>query len=82
MKRKRANKQKTMCISINVCLYILLTFALEESLPATEASDELKEQQSESKDTNNSAENDENAKDEAPAALIEASSEQPRGLGL
>lgn len=64
----------------NVC--ILLTFVVEETLPATEPSDELKEQQSDSKDTNNSAENDGNAKDEAPAALIEASSEQPRGLGL
>lgn len=63
-------------------LYILVTFAVEESLPATEVTDELKEQQNESKDANNSAENDGNAKDEAPAALVEASFEQPRGLGL
>lgn len=57
---------------------------LAEETPATEndeASDEVKEPQSESKETS-SSENEGNAKDEAPAAVIEASSEQPRGLGL
>lgn len=73
-----------MCLWVyNVCVYSFWLLSVEESFPATESSEEEKEQQqSESKETNNSSENDGNAKDDAPAALIEASSEQPRGLGL
>lgn len=53
-----------------------------EETPATEnneASDDVKDPQSESKETNNT-ENEGNAKDEAPT-LVEPSSEAPRGLG-
>lgn len=57
---------------------------IEES-PVTEnneASEEIKEPQSELSKEINSSENDKNAKEEAPAAPVEASSEPPRGLGM
>lgn len=56
---------------------------MAEETPATESNeafDETKDPQSESKEANDS-ENEGNAKEEAPAAVVEASSEQPRGLG-
>lgn len=57
--------------------------SLTEETPVTEideAPEEIKDTQSESKEPS-SSENEGNAKEEAPA-LVEASSEQPRGLGL
>lgn len=54
-----------------------------EEIPATESiqtSDEEKDPQNESNETNNT-ETEGNAKEEAPPALIETSSEPPRGLG-
>lgn len=59
-------------------------FAHTEETPATEnneASEDVKDPQSESKEPS-SSENEGNSKEEVPPALVEPSSEAPRGLGL
>lgn len=77
--QKTPNGHISMGNNNNECLH-----AFAEETPATEnneaSSEEVKDPQNDSKEIN-STEIEGYAKEEAPPALVEASSEQPRGLG-